>query len=198
MITENLQRKDVDPIEEAFAFGQLIEKGKTPEEIAARFGKSIRFVTERVKLSTLIPELMLAVKEEKMPIVAAQIICKLDEDQQKRYYSSYSNNYQGFSKSTAESFINSLFMSIEKSPWYQSDNQADEDFEGGCGIKCSECQLNTANHGCLFWEMKSQDAGRCTSRERFMQKRTEYIIRSVEEYSDILLKSATLWKTARQ
>ena len=26
MITENLQRKDVDPIEEAFAFAQLAEK----------------------------------------------------------------------------------------------------------------------------------------------------------------------------
>ena len=41
MITENLQRKDVDPIEEAFAFGQLIQKGKTAEEVAVRFGKSI-------------------------------------------------------------------------------------------------------------------------------------------------------------
>jgi len=35
MITENLQRKDVDPIEEAFAFGQLIQKGKTAEDVAA-------------------------------------------------------------------------------------------------------------------------------------------------------------------
>ncbi len=32
MITENFQRKDVDPIEEAYAFGQLIEKGNTAEE----------------------------------------------------------------------------------------------------------------------------------------------------------------------
>ena len=46
MITENLQRKDVDPIEEAFAFDQLIQKGKTAEEVAVRFGKSIRFVQD--------------------------------------------------------------------------------------------------------------------------------------------------------
>ena len=44
MITENLQRKDVDPIEEAYAFGQLLEKGNTAEEVALRFGKSVRFV----------------------------------------------------------------------------------------------------------------------------------------------------------
>ena len=31
MITENLQRKDVDPMEEAYAFSQLVKNGKTVE-----------------------------------------------------------------------------------------------------------------------------------------------------------------------
>ena len=79
MITENLQRKDVDPIEEAFAFGQLIQKGKSAEEVAARFGKSIRFVQDRIKLNSLIPELMKEVKEDNMPISAAMVISKVDE-----------------------------------------------------------------------------------------------------------------------
>lgn len=189
MITENLQRQDVDPMEEAFAFGQLIEKGKTAEEVALRFGKSVRFVQDRCKLNSLIPELMVAVKEDRMAISAAMLIAKLDEEDQRKYAGAYSANSSGYTKSNAESFINSLFMSIEKSPWYQSDNQADEDFEGGCGRKCSECSLNTANHGCLFWEMKSQDAGRCTSRENFTRKQVEFIIRSVEEYADRLVKA---------
>ena len=47
MITENLQRKDVDPIEEAFAFAQLAEKGRTLEDIALKIGKSTRFVFDR-------------------------------------------------------------------------------------------------------------------------------------------------------
>ena len=56
MITENLQRKDVDPIEEAFAFGELVKSGKSIDEIAARFGKTKRFVQERCKLNpTLTP-----------------------------------------------------------------------------------------------------------------------------------------------
>lgn len=79
MITENLQRQDVDPIEEAFAFAQLIKTGKTAEEIAVRFGKSIRFVQDRVKLNSLIPELMVALKDDKMSIAAAMIISKLNE-----------------------------------------------------------------------------------------------------------------------
>jgi ParB-like chromosome segregation protein Spo0J len=193
MITENLQRQDVDPMEEAFAFSQLIKNGKTAEEVALKFGKSIRFVQDRVKLNNLIPELMLAVKEDKMSIAAAMIICKLDEDGQKKYHSQYSNNYQGFTKTTAESFVNGLFMTLSKSPWYQSDDQSDEEFEGGCDCKCSECQLNTANHGCLFWEMKSQDAGRCTDRTKFQSKLLAYMLKMVDGYAaDLVPKGASL------
>ena len=188
MITENLQRQDVDPMEEAFAFGQLIGKGKTAEELALKFGKSIRFIQDRCKLNALIPELKVAVKDGKMSIAAAMLISKLDDDVQQKYYSSYSNNYQGFTKGTADSFVRSLFMDIDNSPWYQSDNQADEDFEGGCGCKCSECKLNTANHGCLFWEMKTEDAGRCTDRNKFYQKHVDFLLSMLENYSDRLIK----------
>ena len=189
MITENLQRKDVDPIEEAFAFGQLIQKGKTAEEVAVRFGKSIRFVQDRIKLNNLIPELMLEVREERMSISSAMLIAKLSEDDQRRYHSQYANNYQGYSKSTAQNFVNEMFMTIEKSLWYQSDNQEDEEFEGGCGRKCSECQLNTTNHGCLFWEMKSQDAGRCTDRAQFQEKTLAYMLKEIDKIGDNLVKA---------
>ena len=57
MITENLQRKDVDPIEEAFAFAQLTEKGRTLGRYCFAFRKSTRFVFDRIKLNNLIPEL---------------------------------------------------------------------------------------------------------------------------------------------
>lgn len=188
MITENLQRKDVDPIEEAFAFGQLIDKGYTAEEIGARFGKSIRFVQDRVKLNSLIPELMVAVKDDKMSISAAMIIAKLSEEDQKRYANSYNTTINGYTKSSAESFINSLFMKIDRAPWYQTDDQADEDFADGCACKCSECQFNTANHGCLFWDMKNEDAGKCTNRERFNKKNVAFILTKLEAFKDRLIK----------
>lgn len=188
MITENLQRKDVDPMEEAFAFDQLIQKGRTPEEVALRFGKSVRFVQDRVKLNNLIPELMLAIKDDKMSIAAAMIIAKLGEEGQRKFFSQYQHNSQGFTKSCAESYVNSLFLTIDKSLWYQSEDKADENFEGGCDRKCSECQLNTANHGCLFWEMKSQDAGRCTDREKFQSKTIAYMLSEIDKMGDNLVK----------
>lgn len=191
MITENLQRANVDPIEEAYAFDQLIKKGKTVEEIAARFGRSVRFIQDRVKLNNLIPELMLAVKDEKMSISAAMIISKLDDEHQKRYFTSYSNSYKGFSKETAESFTQSLFMSIDGAPWYQTDNQEDEDYTGGCGVKCSECQFNTANHGCLFWEMKTEDAGKCTNRDKFYSKHSAFILDALNRYDHPIVKKGS-------
>lgn len=188
MITENLQRKDVDPIEEAFAFGQLIKNGNTPEEVAARFGKSIRFVQDRVKLNNLIPELMVAVRDGKCPIVAAMIISKLDEDAQRSYYKNNENGYYGFTKDNAQNFVNNLFMTLDKSLWYQSDNQDDEDFEGGCGRKCSGCPNNTANHGCLFYEMKPDGSGKCTNRTKFNAKTIAFQMSELDKIGDKLVK----------
>ena len=188
MITENLQRKEVDPIEEAYAFGKLMETGKSAEDIALRFGKSIRFVQDRCKLNNLIPELMKEVREDKCPIAAAMIISKLDEDGQRLYFSQYSKNYQGLTKATAESFVNNLFMTLDKSLWYQSDDQADENFEGGCNRKCSECPLNTANHGCLFYEMKPDGAGKCTNRANFQSKTIAFMLNEIDRLGDTLVK----------
>lgn len=187
MITENLQRKDVDPIEEAFAFGQLAKTGKTAEEIAARFGKSIRFVTERIKLNTLIPELMLAVKEDRMPISAAQILCKLDPEDQKKFLGRNINS-GSYTKWQAENFTQNLFMEIDRAVWNGSEDFSDHDYSGGCGVKCSECQFNTVNHGCLFYEMKSNGSGRCTDRNRFNLKSRSFILDKVTELSANLVK----------
>lgn len=187
MITENLQRKDVDPIEEAFAFSQLIERGNTAEEIALRFGKSVRFVQDRVKLNSLIPELLLKVREGAMAIAAGMIICKFEEESQRKFLKAY-GSYEKISKDTAQRFLNQEFMTLNRSPWYQSDDQADEDFEGGCNSKCRECPLNTANANCLFWEMKAEDEGKCTERGKFESKHRAYLLHYLEDIADELVK----------
>ena len=193
MITENLQRQDVDPIEEAFAFGQLIKNGKTAEEIALRFGKSIRFVQDRIKLNSLIPELMVAVRDDKMSISAAMIISKLEDKDQQQFYKTYTQHYQGFTKNNAELFVSSLFMDLEDAAWNTED--AKEEFTGGCDCKCSECKFNTKNHGCLFYEMNSDDDGNCTNREKFASKTLAYIEQLLKKrYSEFVKKDAPLEK----
>ena len=184
MITENLQRKDVDPIEEAYAFGQLLEKGNTAEEVALRFGKSVRFVQDRVKLNNLIPELLLKVRDGSMSIAAGMVICKFEESSQRKFLSAY-GNYEKIGKDAANRFTASEFMMLNRSSWYQQD---DNEFEGGCGCKCVECPLNTANANCLFWEMKATDEGKCTCRPKFEAKHRAYMLHFIDGMTDDLIK----------
>ena len=54
MIIENLQRKDVDPIEEAAAFSKLTkDKTMKVKEIAKMLGKSSSYVISRINLSNI-------------------------------------------------------------------------------------------------------------------------------------------------
>lgn len=185
MITENLQRKDVDPIEEAFAFGQYVAIGKTVEELALRFGKSKRFIQERIKLNELLPELRQWVTKGWMNIGAAMHICKLSEDEQRKFFEGYTEEELGddtdpITKQDAIDFTDDLFMTIDRAAW-------DKDFTGSCGTTCEKCPFNNANVGCLFYEMKPHDAT-CTSRERWDKKRHSWLLNMVEENADVLVK----------
>lgn len=183
MITENLQRKDVDPMEEAFAFGKLIEKGNTVEEVAVRFGKSTRFVRDRVKLNALIPELKEDVKKGKMPIVSALLISKVNEEDQRQFYKDNGKDCW-YNKSAVDGFLARLFARIKYAIWHDKE----PDFEGSCQRKCSECLKNTANHGCLFYGMDVKDDGQCTDKVAFAEKQKSYVFHMIEQESDNLVR----------
>jgi ParB/RepB/Spo0J family partition protein len=56
-IIENLQRKDITPLEEALAFQRRLDQGVSVEELARRLGiKQAHRITERVALLRLAPE----------------------------------------------------------------------------------------------------------------------------------------------
>ena len=50
--TENLQREDMTPLDEADAFSRLVGLGMQPDEIAARFGYAVRTVEQRLVLAS--------------------------------------------------------------------------------------------------------------------------------------------------
>lgn len=62
-IVENLQRKDLQPIEEAMAYQARLDTGITVEELAERLGlKQAWRITERTALLKLLPELLEALR----------------------------------------------------------------------------------------------------------------------------------------
>lgn len=82
-IIENLQRKDVHPMEEARAFRHLYERGKTVEDIAGKVGKSTRYIAARLKLTDMIPEFQDAFLRDLMEYKDAWYICRANEDVQR-------------------------------------------------------------------------------------------------------------------
>ena len=81
-IIENLQRSDLNPIEEAHSYAKLIEKGLTHDEIAQIMGKSRPYITNLLRLLHLSESTRQAVETGKITQGHARQLVALSERQQ--------------------------------------------------------------------------------------------------------------------
>lgn len=84
-IIENLQREDLNPIEEAESYQNLIYKGLTHDEIAQIMGKSRPYITNLVRLLQLPDFVLKAVKEGHISQAHARLLIKLKEKDQRKW-----------------------------------------------------------------------------------------------------------------
>ena len=71
-ITENLQREDVTPLEEAAAYKRALESGRhSVESLVGKFGKSEAYIRSRLKLNELIEELADLLDREEISVGVA-------------------------------------------------------------------------------------------------------------------------------
>ena len=83
-LVENLQREDLNPIEEAEAYKTLMDEfGLTQEEISSAVGKSRPAITNTLRLLSLCPEVQRLVKENLLSAGHARALVVLGEKQQK-------------------------------------------------------------------------------------------------------------------
>ncbi len=86
-VTENLQRKDVTPMEEARAYQKLLEGGRYDvQSLAMQFGKSEDYIRTRLKFTTLIPEIAELLETDELSVSVASEICRYGEDIQQEVY----------------------------------------------------------------------------------------------------------------
>ena len=83
-IIENLQREDLNPIEEAKAYQSLIDKGYTHADIAEKMGKSRPYITNLVRLLTLPNFILKEVETGKLSQAHARLLIQLSTDEQKK------------------------------------------------------------------------------------------------------------------
>jgi ParB family chromosome partitioning protein len=87
-IIENVQRKDLNPIEEAAAYERLLDEfSLTQEEVAKKVGKSRAAVANSLRLLTLPEEVQTAIAEEKIFEGHAKILAGIEnEEEQLKFF----------------------------------------------------------------------------------------------------------------
>ena len=84
-LVENLQRKDLDFIEEATGLSQLIRMfGMSQEEAARRIGKSQSAVANKLRLLKLPPDVLDALRENGLTERHGRALLRLETDEQRR------------------------------------------------------------------------------------------------------------------
>jgi ParB family transcriptional regulator, chromosome partitioning protein len=99
-IVENLLRVDIAPLEEAAAFGRLVDRGIAVADIAKRTGKSPARIEQRLSLLGLAPEIRGYLEASKLDEAHATQIARLpDPEQQRAVFALLRKGKLGFWKS---------------------------------------------------------------------------------------------------
>ena len=82
-LLENLQRENLNPIEESRAYKKLIDAlHLTQEELAKRLGKSRSYITNMIGLQNLPSTIQDKISENKISMGHARVLSKLENEQQ--------------------------------------------------------------------------------------------------------------------
>lgn len=81
-LIENIQREDLNPIEEAASISKIIKlRNYTQEEFASKFGKSRTYVTNMLGLLKLPEEVRKLVENKNISMSHARVLSKIEDDE---------------------------------------------------------------------------------------------------------------------
>lgn len=180
MILENLQRKDVDPMEEAAAIDKLVNSFATDiPQVAKMIGKSETFVRSRLRLNGTIEEFVFLMHDGPLVLTHLLEICKLPAEQQKTLYEScftpeciarWKYKFPNIPQ-LKEMIEANVLMQLSKATF----SLIDETFEGHPA--CEGCPLNTKTN-------PNSESGvlepRCMNRKCFLDKTLQRAIREAK------------------
>lgn len=167
-ITENLQREDVTPREEAVAYKRALESGRhTIESLVGKFGKSEAYIRSRLKLCDLIDALAEQLDREEISVGVATEIAKYDATVQQEVYEEH------FSDGCRLSWKNARIREIARRLYDRYMTRLDTyRFDK---TECHTCHHNTANQ-ILFKDECADGCAGCQNRTCMMRKNDEYLV----------------------
>jgi len=187
-IVENLQRKDVHPLEEAQGFRALLdleEPRSSIEQIAAKVGKSAVFVASRLKLTDLVPAAVEAFYANEIGVGHALLLAKLPADQQepalKACFKEVYNN--GASKPARillpvrnlQFWIDSNILLVLKDAPF---NKRDAQLVPAAG-SCADCPKRTGHNKLLFGDDFGRQGDGCTDPGCYAAKVSAHVAKTI-------------------
>ena len=174
-LSENLQREEVRPTEEARAFKRLLEKGRYDiYSLAGRFGRSEKYIYTRLKLNELYAPVGELLDNDTITISVAEEISTYEPNIQKDVYEKHLK--EGNGDNWTDYTLNLFKKHFEKC--YTTDLEQYK-FDK---TECKSCVHNAANYN-LFAEHNG--CGHCTNRKCLEAKNAAHVAKETEK----LLKS---------
>ena len=174
-LSENLQREEVRPTEEAKAFKRLLEKGRYDMySLVSRFGRSEKYIYTRLKLNELYQPIGELLDNETITISVAEEISTYEPNIQKDVYEKHlkensRDNWAGYTLKLFKKYFEEYYTTdLEQ---YKFDK-----------TECKSCVHNAANYN-LFAEHNG--CGHCTNRKCLDTKNAAFVAKETEK----LLKS---------
>ena len=174
-LSENLQREQVRPTEEAKAFKRLLEKGRYDMySLVSRFGRSEKYIYTRLKLNELYAPIGELLDNETIIVSVAEEISTYEPNIQKDVYEKHlkedsGDNWTGYTLNLFRKHFEKCYTTdLEQ---YKFDK-----------TECKACVHNAANYN-LFAEHNG--CGHCTNRKCLEAKNAAHVAKETEK----LLKS---------
>lgn len=182
-LSENLQREQVRPTEEAKAFKRLLEKGRYDMySLVSRFGRSEKYIYTRLKQNELYAPIGELLDNDTITISVAEEISTYEAHIQKDVYEKHlkegsGDNWTGYTLNLFKRHFEKCYTTdLEQ---YKFDK-----------TECKACVHNAANYN-LFAEHNG--CGHCTNRKCLEAKNAAFVAKETEK----LLKSDPKLTVAR-
>lgn len=177
-ITENLQRKNINVMEESDAFQVLIQKGlSTAELIADKLGVSTKYIYDRMALQRVIPDVQQHIRTGSLTITHGKQFARLNKaDQESLWKAQFIDNIENLSVSQLKYAIKSSFsLELSKAPFALDDAKLIK--KAGACLQCSKrsgCNLQ------LFDDIQDKDI--CFDKQCYKEKVDAFIEKQIAGY----------------
>lgn len=179
-VTENLQREDVPPLEEAEGYERLHrEFGYSVEDIAHRVGKSRTYVYSRLKLTDLCEEARGYVRDGHISPTVALLIARIPTPSQQAHAAKMcaaDHRGQPLSVTDARRYILGHYMTMLSEAVFDPGDASLIPAAGACG----DCPKRTGSQPELFGDIQSDDT--CTDLKCYDAKTARHWARLAEQH----------------